>query len=184
MSLRAETRSSVLPRSRLLQAKSNLIFSAPIAAALLFVIAACSPGAAQKSDELVCEELAISRTMALASEMNEKSVVKEINNDNSSDYTIKILLFDKNLRTAVTKKFGVQIMCKIAIDVELMIDSHTDSFDSDVYTGSTEFNILFSRTQKQSTILEINGFEALNFWILDAWSKYIADQQKKKQKAP
>lgn len=184
MSLRTESRSPGSRRCKRLRSKLRLPFATPIVAAGLFTVAACSPGAAQKSDEVVCEKLAISRITVLAAEMNEKSVIGEINEANSSDYTVKILLFERKMRTAIIQKIGIQITCRVAIDVELMIDSRSADFESDVYTGGTEFNILFSRTPQQSTILEISGFESLNFWVLNTWSKYIANQQKKKQSAP
>lgn len=184
MSLRTESRSPGSQWCKRLRSKLRLTFAGPIVAFGLLTIAACSPGAAQKSDEVVCEELAISRITALAAEMNEKSVIGEINEANSSDYTVKVLLFERKMRTAIIQKIGIQIRCRVAIEVELMIDSRSADFESDVYTGGTEFNILFSRTPQQATILEISGFESLNFWVLNTWSKYIVDQHKRKQNTP
>lgn len=184
MSLQTNCRSPGIQWRKRLQSQLRLTFAGPSVAAGLLTIAACSPGATQKSDEAICEELAISRITTLAAEMNKKSVIGEINEVNSSEYTVKILLFERNTQTAIIQKVGIQIRCRISIDVELMIDSRSAGFETDVYTGSTEFNILFSRTPQQSTILEIIGFESLNFWILNAWSKYIVDQQKRKQNSP
>lgn len=151
-----------------------------VIASALGSVSACTPSAAQKSDEKVCEELVIAQTISMAIQINHDSTLKEIISSSSLNVDPKALIKDAGIQTAIIQKQGVQVSCRVALDLELMIDSRDPSLESDLYVGSTEFDVLFSRTPQQSVIIKTDVIDKVGAWVIQAWFQYVGDQARKR----
>lgn len=166
--------------SKLRDTVQGWIYRAFAAIALSSAVA-CTPSAAQKSDEKVCEELVISHAMSMASEINQDVTLKELITANYFDVRTTILVKDKNIKTAIIQKNGIQVLCRILLDVELLIDSRNSLLESDLYVGSVEFDFLFSRTQQQSTLLRADALDKIGAWAFSAWLQYVREQRQRNE---
>lgn len=89
-----------------------------VSAALAALIAACSPSAAQKSDEKVCEELVAPLIIDIAREVNEESILKELNTGSGFNVDMKTLVSDKKITTLIIQKRSIQVSCLVTLNID------------------------------------------------------------------